>query len=54
MNFGRKIITRYDRDLKLWVAVFQNADCDQLGHAGYGTDKYSAIDDLRIMNPEMA
>jgi hypothetical protein len=51
MNFGRKIIAWYDRSLRLWTAVYQNSDCNQIGVAGYGSSKQEAISDLAYQNP---
>lgn len=50
MDFGKKIITWYDRSLKLWTAVFQDRDSYQIGVAGYGTTKSEAIKDLNYQN----
>ena len=50
MDFGRKIITWYDRSLQLWTAIYQTAAGDQLGVAGYGTSKHGAVGDLAYQN----
>jgi hypothetical protein len=50
MDFGKKIITWYDRSLKLWTAVFQDRDSYQIGVAGYGMTKSEAIVDLNYQN----
>jgi len=53
MDFGKKIITWYDRSLKLWTAVFQDCDSYQIGVAGYGVNKSEAIVDLKYQNPNI-
>jgi hypothetical protein len=50
MDFGIKIVTWYDRSLKLWTAVFHDSDSYQIGVAGYGTTKSEAIKDLNYQN----
>lgn len=50
MNFGKKIITWYDRSLQLWTATYQNDTGDQLGAAGYASTKQGAIGDLVYQN----
>ena len=51
MDFGRKIIVWYDRSLKLWTAVYQDAHSYQIGSAGYGPNRSDAIADLKYQNP---
>jgi len=53
MDFGKKIITWYDRSLKLWTAVFHDRDSYQIGVAGYGMTKSEAIVDLNYQNPNI-
>ena len=52
MNFGRKIIVWYDRTIRLWTAVYQDADSYQIGNAGYGISKKEAVSDVAYQNPE--
>jgi len=53
MDFGRKIITWYDRTLRLWTAVYQDSIGNQLGNTGYGPSKQESISDLSYQNPEL-
>ena len=41
-----KLITFYDRPLRLWIAFYQDAEGNQIGDACYGPTKPSAIRDL--------
>lgn len=50
MNFGLKILAWYDRSLKLWTAVYQDADSYQVGVAGYGMTKQEAVGDVKYQN----
>lgn len=46
VDFGLKIVTWYDRSLRLWAAVYHDSNNNQIGIAGHGTTKQQAIDDL--------
>ena len=40
----------YNADIKLWTAQFKNDSGDQIGSAGFGANKSSAIEDLFYQN----
>ena len=40
----------YNAEIKLWTAQFKSENGDQIGHAGYGPSKSSAIEDLFYQN----
>lgn len=46
MDFGLKIVVWYDRNIKLWTAIYQDSSDNQVGNAGYGPSKKEAIGDL--------
>lgn len=48
MDFGRKIITYYSREFRIWVAFFQDANGDQIGVCRYGNTKKDAIEELKF------
>ena len=48
MDFGLKIVVWYDRHTRLWTAIHHDAEGYQVGDAGYGSSKKSAINDLKI------
>ena len=43
----------YNADEKLWTAQFKNENGDQIGDAGFGPSKNSAIDDLHYQNVDL-
>jgi hypothetical protein len=46
MDLGLKTIVWWDKTTRVWCAVYQDANYDQVGDAGYGPTKQDAIDDL--------
>jgi len=46
MDFGLKTIVWWDKSMRIWCAVYQDANCDQVGDAGYGSSKQAAIADV--------
>lgn len=50
MNFGIKTIVWYDRSIRLWTAVRQDSEGNQIGYAGYGTSKREAMLDVRAQS----
>jgi hypothetical protein len=40
----------YNSDIRLWTAQFKNDSGDQIGSAGFGANKSSAIEDLFYQN----
>jgi hypothetical protein len=47
MDFGLKIIAWYDRSIRLWTAIYQDQNNDQVGNAGYGPTKKQAVEDVK-------
>ena len=36
----------YNRNIRLWTAIYKDADSNQIGNAGFGISKKAAIEDL--------
>ena len=42
-----KIIAWYDREIRLWTAIYADEQGYQQGSAGYGTTKRAAVEDVK-------
>jgi hypothetical protein len=52
MDRDRKIIVWYNQALSMWTAMYNDDKKYRVGTPGYGTNKSSAVDDLKYQNTE--
>jgi len=53
MDRDRKIIVWYNQALNMWTAMYNDDKKYRVGLVGYGTNKLSAVDDLKYQKTEI-